>query len=198
MTPEQNLHTLARRYCEDRMLYWRSDAAMQQVARGILGGVERIDFDDLPPVAELSRRLARASESPPELGLKADHPSPRETEEREAFATFVEGWDATDIPEQSPMPYRRVLEDAEVACLKARLEKAWGVVPGYWYPLAESVHPVTATIPLVVLRRTRDEYVLRGAKLYAGDLNGDILRFFRSHKLNASTNCAASMDTVSR
>lgn len=133
MTPEQNLHTLARRYCEDRIQLWQSKPALREVARALQAGVEKLDFDSLPPIGEVYAHLRSVfsdsieiiATTLPASGSVRREDDPQETEERELFVQFVEQCEKGEIPEQSPLPYRRVLSQAEIEQLKAILKRTW-------------------------------------------------------------------------
>src|SRR5262245_37815775 len=111
MTPEQDLHTLARKYCEDRIKHWRSEPALREVARALQAGVEKLDFENLPPMHEVYAHLRSVSSDPIELiattlsGGRSDRPeNPKEDAERELFVRFIEQCEKSEIPEQSPLP----------------------------------------------------------------------------------------------
>jgi hypothetical protein len=165
------------------MRHWRSDDCLREVVRGIRAGIERTDFDNLPPLPELAQLLKQATTEPPDLVRRAGPEDPRETEEREALADLIERWSKSDIPEQSPLPYRRVLTDDEIAELRQKLKRVWGIGKGYWYPMTEEVHPATAGFPLVAVAENVHGRMPLDVKTYSGNLDRDIRRFLREQSI---------------
>lgn len=192
MTPEQNLHTLARRYCEDRIKVCRDRPASIEVVRALQAGVEKLDFDNLPPMREVHAHLRSVVFDPIEIiattlpggGLERPEDS-RASKERALFAQLVERFEQSEIPEQIPLPYRRVLLRSEIDQLKTALKQTWGFGGGYWYPLTETVNPFTASFPLVAFALTENarRYLPIGTQIYPGDVLKDVQRFFREHQI---------------
>ncbi|MCX7357942.1 MAG: hypothetical protein NT015_07360 [Alphaproteobacteria bacterium] len=190
MTPEQNLHTLARRYCEDRIKVCRDLPASIEVARALQAGIEKLDFDHLPPMHEVYAHLKSVVFDPIEIiattlpGSGSVRPEdPKASKERKLFAQLIERLEKSEIPEQSTLPYRRVLLRPEIDQLKANLKQTWGFGGGYWYPLSEAVNPFTAAFPLVAFALTENarSYLPIGTEVYPGDVLKDVQRFFREH-----------------
>lgn len=59
------------------------------------------------------------------------------TEEWTAFDSYIRSLDPIQLAKVEPLPYRRVLEEAERQQLRHSLNADWGV-KGYWYPLSKS------------------------------------------------------------
>jgi hypothetical protein len=150
MTPEQALHTFARRYCIERAGKLKgmraSDYAREfytvgrrsSMLHAILLYVEMLDFDRLPRVDQLGDLLVVAGQT---ARTDVTGSSIPEREERQLFADVVRGSVAKGPPEQQPLPYRRTLSSTEVDELCRKLHATWGFKRGYSYPLEPKSHP---------------------------------------------------------
>jgi hypothetical protein len=56
-------------------------------------------------------------------------------EERKLFVRYLNSLEEPQLHDIEPLPYRRVLGEAEAATLRSQLAAAWGIAGGYWYPL---------------------------------------------------------------
>lgn len=167
MTPEQTLHTFARRYLMERSDALKSEYSVLASAgrhrRGydytpkaynlfprynvldeILLDVEMLDFDQLPNFDDLIESLASASQT----GAKQNahegfNPTARaaEGEERAFFLDAIRSAATNGALQQERLPYRRTLTADEVDELWRRLRDHWGVTEGYWFPLTSKTHP---------------------------------------------------------
>ncbi len=161
----EKLHTAARRYCLDRYRYWAGRYA--EIARdgrdSRVGGAYTREALDLFPrynlleaiLVEIERSMPRDFSSLEEArellgatGRSAEHSylkAPRQPvaikaagEERDGFVRFVRTISAEELLQVEPLPYRRVLASAESRHIRSKLEQAWGIGKGYWYPLSVS------------------------------------------------------------
>ena len=167
MTPEQTLHTYARRYLIERSHKWTSEywalAAEGRDRRGadytpeayatfprynvlhaILLDVESLDFDQLPCSQELSELLIVAGQTATTVfagNLPNATAQNAEQEERNLFVDAIRSAVADGPPEQQPLHYRRTLSAQEVDELRGKLAATWGITKSYWYPLDTKSHP---------------------------------------------------------
>jgi hypothetical protein len=161
-TESLKLHSAARAYCQEQHDHWASvygpehyggsytdkdyDTFPRYLALSeILNEVEKIDADDLPSFAVLSRMLqsaGRTAESP-----FIDQPmnaiaSAAIRDEREKFCGFIESLTEESVGSQDILPYRRVLSPAEVAALWEDIKGRWGADrKQFWYPLTDRTEP---------------------------------------------------------
>jgi hypothetical protein len=56
-------------------------------------------------------------------------------EERKLFVRYLNSLEEPQLHDIEPLPYRRVLGEAEAATLRSQVAAAWGIAGGYWYPL---------------------------------------------------------------
>jgi len=167
MNTSQKLHNAARSYCIDRDAYWRAEyhALMDRgadragseytdkaydmfprynILSAILTDIERLDSDALPELAEMAELLILSGHTAQSIFTEksgSDIRSAAIADERQRFADVIAKWLSNSIPDISPLPYRRVLSDAEVQALWKRVEARWGTRGSYFYPLAESTDP---------------------------------------------------------
>lgn len=170
MNERLNLYTYARRYCMERSAYWikkyqpidnaawdkigdqgyvYTDEAYDIFPRpnlvdAILHAVETLDSDDLPGTETLNQQLC-------DFGFKASSDSTgftdnqiasaAELSERYAFVEAIEKASSTKLPDQSPLFYRRVLNQVELKTIWQKLSDVWGVTESCWYPLGQKTHP---------------------------------------------------------
>ena len=164
MTPEQILHTWARRYASERFEHWVSEYSRiyrpnrrgdyskaehqifprYNVASDIRRDIELHDFERLPEFEGLLASLQSAAEvvGPSTTGGDQDPVAARaETEERQNWAVQVSKI-AHDLPDWiEPLPYRKTLGAIETAAIAHRLNQKWGVREGeYFYPLSNKTH----------------------------------------------------------
>ncbi len=67
----------------------------------------------------------------------------------------------------SAEPYRRVLSQEELAQANDTLADRWGIATvGYWYPLSETPHPLTAKFPLVAVSLDANWHAGPGLETY--------------------------------
>jgi hypothetical protein len=149
MTPEQALHTFARRYCIERAGKLKGMRAADydrefytvgprsSMLHVILLYVEMLDFDRLPRVDQLADLLVAGQTARTDVTGS----SIPEREERQLFVDVVRGSVAKGLPEQQPLPYRRTLSATEVDELCRKLHATWGFKRGYSYPLEPKSHP---------------------------------------------------------
>jgi hypothetical protein len=140
MTPEQALHTFARRYCIERACNLRKMRAADlnrefytagdrsNMLRAILLDVELYDFDRLPHLDQLGTLLVIAGET---ARATLDGSTAPERDEQRLFAHAVRSAALNGLPEQQPLPYRRTLSVTEVGELRRKLHARWGFAPGY-------------------------------------------------------------------
>lgn len=113
------------------------------VVEAILVEVERMDPDRLPELEDVGRLLTRAA-------LTAQSPFTQESgnqvenraiaDERELFHATVLRWLSDGLSDGltstvQPLPYRRVLTDAEATERRAALERIWGLIGKSWHPM---------------------------------------------------------------
>jgi hypothetical protein len=156
------LHTAARRFCANQHDHWSteyrplSDSGQDRVGMGysiaayrlfpryrldkaIQIEVERstgVEFHSL----EEARVLLLDAGGRALSSLRPEFQDSKDAcmalnDEYKAFEMYVAGMGATQLGQIEPLPYRRVLEDAESERLRHQLRASWGV-NGYWYPLS--------------------------------------------------------------
>jgi len=165
MTPEQALHTFARRYCMTRRQEWASRyQALADSGRRSFGGdytpgaydtfprynmldaircdVEALDFDRLPPLAELSECLSLAGQTASSELTGSQNAIARdaEQEERDLFERAVRGAVMSPPMDQQPLHYQRTLQGEELEKVWRVVRATWGMQGGYWFPLAAKSH----------------------------------------------------------
>ncbi len=125
ISPAQALHTLARRYCIERsekaeFLGWK---ALDR----ILGKVERLDYDALPPLDDLKNFLLNVAWKLSVLPTGAPIP-PEEPDgsfelqqECELFSDYIQSIKDSDLGSVPQLPYRRVLPEGEARTLRERI-----------------------------------------------------------------------------
>jgi hypothetical protein len=150
MTPEQALHTFARRYCieragklsnmraadHDREFYTVGPRSI--MLRAILLAVELYDFDQLPRLDQFGTLLVIAGET---ARRELAGNSVPERDEQRLFADAVRSAALNGPPEQQPLPYRRTLSVTEVDELCRKLRARWGFAPGYSNRREAKSHP---------------------------------------------------------
>lgn len=132
------LHTLVRRYCEERgQTCWEgAEYAAWHALTAILAEVERFTPGELGTLAEARGLLAAAAataESDWTRHLAASAPE-SVAAERELLALAILNAGAQDLARVPPMAYRRTLTAAEGAGVRTELQRTWGT-DGYWFPL---------------------------------------------------------------
>lgn len=175
MTPEQDLHTFARRFCMERHYAWISIyeplarvggdirgfgyspeafaiLPRYNVLRAIQREVEMLDFDDLPGFDELHELLIIAGKSAANDLTGNDRQNAisfdAEQEERELFVDAIRAAVADGTFEQTPLYYRRTLKKSEVDELWRRLCATWGMTGHFWYPIDSKCHPSLVALEL--------------------------------------------------
>lgn len=160
-SPQESIHSWARRYCMERDEHWSRQHAVTrrererevpyryadkdydlfpryQVLRAILLAIERLEPADFETERELRQALAyciRTGASP------FTEPSNQISDaamlaERDAMERAVANVTLADCARLPPLPYRRVLGDDEAATVRARLKSRWGIDPERgWYPM---------------------------------------------------------------
>jgi hypothetical protein len=166
------LHTTARRHCIERHAFWAasyrrlqasegatvtgvkleySDAAYRTFPRflvwwAMLDEIERMEARSVPGLDQLREKLAaagRRAHTPltanPELPMAA---LAAMTEEREAFASFVQSVPQSQLDSVGPLDLRRVLGADEIQQLWEQLNARWSAKKAhYWWPLREGTAP---------------------------------------------------------
>jgi hypothetical protein len=153
------LHTAARRYCSERADVWRfrfferaplhdpgtfwdeereTDNAHYRVLDAIGAALEAITPAESASLEEFRKLLLAAAASAVDEYLPGDHlPSLREVvqDEGRLFAAYLQGLSDADLARVEPLPFRRVLKEAESARLWAELKARWAVGRHpMWYP----------------------------------------------------------------
>jgi hypothetical protein len=157
----ESLHTAIRRYCFDRYSYW-STRYGELISRGadrigskyteealdtfprynvidaILVEVERCRPQDLSSLDEAKTIFRAVCASAQSIFTQPPNGQLEQTamnEERLALDNFIANLTLTDLSKVEPLFYRRVLTSEESA-IWAKLQRAWDIAGGYWYPLA--------------------------------------------------------------
>ena len=114
------------------------------VLSAILLGIEKLDFDCLPPLAELKELLeilAQTSQTIFTENLGNEIAVAVDQEERDLFCGAIQQAEKNKLSNIEPLFYRRVLDAEEVKKLWQGIEKNWGADGSYWYPLDSKTHP---------------------------------------------------------
>lgn len=151
------LHTAARRYLIEYHDHWTSRYA--EIGGSPSGGYGRRQLDTFPryhvlaAILEAVQRLvptgwAGLDEAREQLAWAGDtaeniftQPPTAEIaarameDEREKFVRFVRNLSEAELAAVEPLPYCRVLSEAECDALREQLKTAWGIDQDYWYPL---------------------------------------------------------------
>ena len=162
-TETQKLHTAIRRYCIQRHRYWtekygelesggRSGYAYTKeslqifprynVLKAILVEVERHDPSNFKTLDEAKRKLGTAVSNAQDMFTEPPNgPIEQEVmkEERATLLRYIDQVTESDLASVKPLFYRRVLSPSESQEVWAKLQSAWNIKSGYWYPLAD--HP---------------------------------------------------------
>jgi hypothetical protein len=148
------LQTAARRYCGERAEVWRNRFLEQasgkwdekfellrqryRVLDVIRDALEALTPAGSASLEEARKLLLAAAASAVDEYLPGDHlPFEREVVQDEArlFAAYLEGLSDAELARVEPLPFRRVLKEAESARLWAELKARWGVGRHpMWYP----------------------------------------------------------------
>lgn len=163
------VHTLARRYCQERYTHWAERyAGIVQRGRdresdgyhytpealatfpryNILNAIrielERIDSAELRDFDAAKELVARAGETANDDFTRKPIGEIEQlalAEERAAFCGYVRSLSPADLGTVEPLPFRRVLPADESKAVWARLRERWHIPACYWYPLADCVLP---------------------------------------------------------
>jgi hypothetical protein len=136
----ERLHTAARRFCMTPPSGEpRESGVRMDLLDAILIEVERSVPGDFTSVEEARTLLDVAGQTTPLLtaavrwGRREPWAAAVIADARERFCTFVAQFESATA-ELEPLPYRRVLSQAEVLRLTEALKQTWGTGPGDWYP----------------------------------------------------------------
>lgn len=116
---------------------YRLDAAIQVE-------VERLTPDCETNLEQLRTRLGRAcgvAQMRLQEELTNSHEREAIHEEAEDFRAYISVLNADDLRSIEPLPYRRVINDAESKRLWGQLKHVWAIGSGHWYPLKEGPVP---------------------------------------------------------
>lgn len=156
------LHTVARRYCQERIERgdaWyrgvkdlkdlppegRHDIDLRNVHVYILPDIERTVGTDFASTDSLRAFLIACAQSAP-IPTPTAGSTPEQDRmisgERDRFCAYLASLSPQDLQHVEPLPYRRILQDREAERLWQRLGRRWGVPRrGFWYPLEDVVVP---------------------------------------------------------
>ncbi len=169
MDEQMALYTAARRYCmarapglnpfyaeqqyrdrglmlkrEEHLIAWlngRGTAVQLELLGEILFQIEQLMPDAFSsPEALRAWLIYIVREARP---VSEDLDEEREkNKERAFFQTYLEALSKDDLRAIAPLPYRRVLQDREVARIWQRIEHRWGITANmHWYPLHDVALP---------------------------------------------------------
>jgi hypothetical protein len=115
------------------------------VVAAILEQVERLDPEQLPGLSDLVDALSDAAGTAESVFTQPVTNAVEGqvmAEERERFRSGLLDWVADGDLRVEPLPYRRVLTEAESAAREEQLRQRWGLVDRTWHPmLAEAAPP---------------------------------------------------------
>ncbi len=163
-SPVASLHSAARQYLIGHASIWTEKYSGRgpwtgsysawdydtfpryQVLFAILEDVERHVPEDFQSFEDGRTRLSDLGLTAGSLftsGMESEIGRKAMAEEREAYVRFVQGQTPESASSFDDLPYRRVLGDAEVDDLLARIKERWGSSPWYWFPSSDYGHLLT-------------------------------------------------------
>lgn len=159
MTQTEQIVTLARRFCIEKILYWTDyykktrtgnnlpyDYSKHdynvfpcyQTAEAILRGIESLvgkQFDSIDQCKSEIKKLGKTSESHFTTGKLNGLQGKAIEDTRQQFIDFVEQITVEQLDNVDPLPYRRTLLENEASTVRQELNKHWNFDGGYWEPL---------------------------------------------------------------